>query len=205
MGAKRHLAEREPSRVENEIIIVSGLPRSGTSLMMQMLQAGGIDVITDNVRAADTDNPGGYYEFEQVKKIKEDVSWLPATRGKAFKMVSQLLYELPASEQYRILFMERDLDEIILSQDKMLARLNRPTAPKVTIKPAFTKHLEKLHEWLVGQPNMQVLYVNYNHLVALPEPQAQRVAMFLEGKADGMRMARVVDQSLYRNRQASRE
>ena len=81
--------------MDNQIIIVSGLPRSGTSLMMQMLDNGGIPVVTDNIRTADTDNPRGYYEFEQVKKIKEDVSWLPGTRGKAFKMVSQLLYELP--------------------------------------------------------------------------------------------------------------
>ena len=80
----------------NEIIIVSGLPRSGTSLMMQMLDNGGVEVVTDHIRTPDTDNPRGYYEFEQVKKIKEDASWLPGTRGKAFKMVSQLLYELPA-------------------------------------------------------------------------------------------------------------
>ena len=109
--------------MDNEIIIVSGLPRSGTSLMMQMLDNGGVPVVTDHIRTADTDNPRGYYEFEQVKKIKEDVSWLPETRGKAFKMVSQLLYELPASERYRIIFMERDLDEMLLSQEKMLARL----------------------------------------------------------------------------------
>ena len=115
--------------MENEIIIVSGLPRSGTSLMMQMLDQGGIAVVTDNVRTADTDNPRGYYEFEQVKKIKGDVSWLPGTRGKAFKMVSQLLYELPSNEKYRVIFMERDLDEMIRSQEKMLARLGKPAAP----------------------------------------------------------------------------
>src|SRR6516225_5664390 len=91
------------------IIIVSGLPRSGTSLMMQMLDNGGVPVVTDNIRTADTDNPRGYYEFERVKKIKQDASWLPATRGKAVKMVSQLLYDLPPSEKYRIIFLERDL------------------------------------------------------------------------------------------------
>src|SRR5271169_2606440 len=123
------------------ITIVSGLPRSGTSLMMQMLDNGGVTVVTDNVRAADTDNPRGYYEFEQVKKIKEDVSWLPETRGKAFKMVSQLLYELPSSQRYRIIFMERDMDEMLLSQEKMLARLNKPAASRATIKRAFIKHL----------------------------------------------------------------
>src|SRR5579864_8247467 len=106
--------------MDAEIIIVSGLPRSGTSLMMQMLDNGGVEVVTDNVRTADTDNPRGYYEFEQVKTIKRDTSWLPATRGRAFKMVSQLLYDLPPSEAYRIIFMERDLEETLLSQEKML-------------------------------------------------------------------------------------
>src|SRR6266513_5601629 len=103
--------------MNSEIIIVSGLPRSGTSLMMQMLDNGGIEVVTDNMRTADTDNPRGYYEFEKVKKIKQDVSWLPETRGKAFKMVSQLLYDLPPGERYRIIFMERDFDEMMLSQE----------------------------------------------------------------------------------------
>src|SRR5437763_1790519 len=98
--------------MESAIIIVSGLPRSGTSLMMQMLDNGGVEVVTDNIRTADTDNPRGYYELEKVKKIKEDVSWLPGARGKAFKMVSQLLYDLPPTERYRIIFMERDLDEM---------------------------------------------------------------------------------------------
>ena len=129
--------ERKRRKLQNEIIIVSGLPRSGTSLMMQMLDNGGVPVVTDNIRTPDTDNPRGYYEFEQVKKIKEDVSWLPATRGKAFKMVSQLLYELPASETYRVIFMERDLDEMIRSQEKMLSRLGKPTAPKRGDQAAF--------------------------------------------------------------------
>src|SRR5690349_20802881 len=134
-----------------EIIVVSGLPRSGTSLMMQMLDHGGIPTVTDNIRTADTDNPKGYYEFEQVKKLKEDASWLPATRGKAVKMVSQLLYDLPAHENYRIIFMERDFDEMIRSQEKMLARLNRPSAPADEIKAAFARHLDRLRAWLAGQ------------------------------------------------------
>ena len=113
---------------------MSGLPRSGTSLMMQMLENGGVPVVTDHIRSADPDNPRGYYEYERVKKIKEDVSWLSETRGKAFKMVSQLLYELPSCEQYRIIFMERDLDEMLFSQDKMLARLNKPSAPRAIIE-----------------------------------------------------------------------
>src|SRR5689334_6667350 len=119
-----------------EIVIVSGLPRSGTSLMMQMLHGGGVEVVTDHVRTADTDNPRGYYEYEQVKKVKQDASWLPATRGKSFKMVSQLLYDLPPGERYRIIFMERDLDEVLVSQEKMLQRLGRPAAPREEMKQA---------------------------------------------------------------------
>jgi RNase adaptor protein for sRNA GlmZ degradation len=184
----------------NEIIIVSGLPRSGTSLMMQMLEQGGVEVVTDNVRCADTDNPRGYYELEQVKKIKTDVSWLPATRGKAFKMVSQLLYELPSTEQYRIIFMERDLDEMLVSQEKMLARLRKPAAPRATIERSFIEHLRRLYDWLAKQPNIQVLYISYNELLHGPEQQAKRVSAFLEGCPDARKMATTVDSSLYRNR-----
>src|SRR5216684_2403419 len=120
--------------IDSEIIVVSGLPRSGTSLMMQMLAAGGIEIVTDAVRTADCDNPRGYLEFERVKKIKHDRSWLPEARDKAFKMVSQLLYDLPPSEHYRIVFMERDMDETLRSQEKMLERLGRKGAPPDQIK-----------------------------------------------------------------------
>jgi sulfotransferase family protein len=183
-----------------EIIVVSGLPRSGTSLMMQMLDHGGVEVVTDHVRAADTDNPRGYYELEKVKKIKHDASWLPETRGKAFKMVSQLLYDLPATEAYRVVFMERDMDEMLLSQEKMLARLGRAAAPREEIKRSFGVHLERLHAWLKQQKHIQVLHVNYNKLVENPAPEAQRVAKFLGGKADAEKMTQAVDPSLYRNR-----
>ncbi len=189
--------------MENVITIVSGLPRSGTSLMMQMLDKGGLAVVTDHVRTADTDNPRGYYELEQVKKIKDDVSWLPATRGKAFKMVSQLLYELPSNERYRIIFMERNLDEVILSQEKMLARLGKPAAPADLIKRHFTSHLDRLREWLAGRRNMRVLYIRYADLVERPEVQTARVSEFLEGRVDADRMAKTVEPSLYRNRRPS--
>jgi hypothetical protein len=186
--------------MDNGIIIVSGLPRSGTSLMMQMLDKGGVPVVTDHIRTADQDNPRGYYEYEQVKRIKNDVSWLPVARGKAFKMVSQLLYELPASERYRIIFMERDMDEMLLSQEKMLARLNKPSAPRAAIERAFREHLRKVRGWLSGQANIQVLAVSYNDLVERPEQEAKRVAAFLGCNADTTNMSRTVDRSLYRNR-----
>jgi hypothetical protein len=186
--------------LDNEIIIVSGLPRSGTSLMMQMLENGGVQVVTDNIRTPDSDNPRGYYEYEQVKTIKRDVSWLPETRGKAFKMVSQLLYELPSSQRYRIIFMERDMDEMLLSQEKMLARLNKPAAPRAAIKRAFIEHLHNLLEWLSDQPNIELLHVCYNDLLERPEGQTDRISAFLQGRAKSQSMAKTVDPSLYRNR-----
>jgi hypothetical protein len=186
--------------MDSEIIIVSGLPRSGTSLMMQMLDQGGVEVVTDNIRCADADNPRGYYELERVKKIKTDASWLPATRGKAFKMVSQLLYELPPTERYRIIFMERDLDEVLVSQEKMLTRLSKPAAPRAAIERAFIEHLHRLREWLAKQLNIEVLYICYNELLRGPEEQARRVSTFLQGRSDAAKMAVTVDPSLYRNR-----
>jgi hypothetical protein len=186
--------------VENEIVIVSGLPRSGTSLMMQMLDKGGITVVTDQVRTADTDNPRGYYELEQVKTIKRDVSWLGKMRGKAFKMVSQLLYELPACERYRVIFMERDLDEMLISQEKMLARLNKQAAPRAAVEQAFRNHLRRVRAWVLEQPNFKVLFVNYNDLLEPPHAQAELVSTFLGGKADPDSMLKAVDPSLYRNR-----
>src|SRR5687768_13992796 len=103
----------------DDIIIVSGLPRSGTSLMMQMLDRAGISAVTDKIRTADDDNPRGYFEFEPVKRTKQDASWLPAARGRAVKLVSSLLYDLPATERYRVLFMQRDINEVLDSQEKM--------------------------------------------------------------------------------------
>jgi hypothetical protein len=186
--------------MDSEIIIVSGLPRSGTSLMMQMLENGGIEIITDNQRTADTDNPRGYYEFEKVKQLKRDSSWMPAARGKAVKMVSQLLYDLPAGEKYRIIFMERDLDEMLISQEKMLQRLGRTAAPREEMKRSYTLHLDRLHDWLRQQANLPYLRVSYNALLEKPDEQAALVQGFLGGKVDITKMATTVDPSLYRNR-----
>ncbi len=188
--------------MDSEIIIVSGLPRSGTSLMMQMLDSGGVEVVTDNIRTADTDNPRGYFEFERVKKMKEDASWLPDARGKAVKMVSQLLFDLPPTERYRVVFMQRDITEMLISQEKMLERMNREAAPREAIERAFSKHLEKLQAWLAEQPNFAVLYVKYSDLVVHPEEEARRVSDFLGGQINVQAMAAAVDPSLYRNRKS---
>ena len=186
--------------MSTEITVVSGLPRSGTSLMMQMLDGGGIPVVTDHIRTADTDNPRGYYEYEQVKAIKRDTSWLPAMRGKAFKMVSQLLYDLPPGETYRIIFMERDLDEVLQSQEKMLTRLGRTPAPREQMRGAYAVHLQRLYDWLARQTTMTGVRVGYRDLIDRPRDQAERIRDFLGGMAEVERMVQAVDPSLYRNR-----
>jgi hypothetical protein len=186
--------------MNNDIIVVSGLPRSGTSLMMQLLDAGGIEVVTDLVRSPDSDNPRGYYEFEQVKKIKTDASWLPEIRGKAVKMVSQLLYDLPATECYRIVFMERDMQEVLDSQGKMLERLGRSAAPRDEISRAYELHLTRLHQWLGEQSNMAVLRVRYADAIAQPDAEANRLNEFLGGRLEVADAVRAIDPSLYRNR-----
>jgi hypothetical protein len=184
----------------DEIIIVSGLPRSGTSLMMQALDAGGIGVVTDNHRTADTDNPRGYYEFEKVKQVKQDPSWLPGVRGQAVKMVSQLLPDLPPTERYRVVFMERDFAEMLDSQERMLHRLGRPAIPRDEIIPAFTLHLERMHKWLERQPHFAVMRVGFKALVEQPEAEMTRVNEFLDRRINVAQAVGVVDPSLYRNR-----
>jgi hypothetical protein len=186
--------------MNSDIILVSGLPRSGTSLLMQMLAKGGVDVLTDEIRTADSDNPRGYFELEKVKKIKQDASWLPQARGRAFKIVSQLLYDLPASENYRIVFMERDLDEMLASQEKMLARLGRPAAPREQIKNSYQLHLARLKDWLGRQPNMTTLYVNYSRVLERPAEEARRLAAFLERDLAIDEVVGAVDPTLYRNK-----
>lgn len=168
---------------------------------MQMLAAGGVEVLTDGERAADEDNPRGYLELEQVKKIKVDSTWLPAARGKAVKMISQLVYDLPASEKYRVIVMQRDLEEVLASQEKMLARLGRPIVPRDKLRAAFENQSARFDEWIGRQANMAVLRVGYAALVGDPLGQAARINEFLGGALDVPSMAAVVDPTLYRNRQ----
>jgi hypothetical protein len=183
-----------------EIIVVSGLPRSGTSLLTQMLHAGGIEVVCDSLRAADVDNPRGYFELEKVKQIATDASWLPEARGKAFKMVSLLLYHLPALERYRIIFVKRNMDEVLASQEKMLRRRNWPAAPRKQIMEAYAVHLENLFQWLLERPNMEVLVVSYNDILDDPRAHARKISRFLNGRPAVEAMVQAVDPSLYRNR-----
>lgn len=184
------------------VTLVSGLPRSGTSMMMKMLEAGGLPVMTDNVRTADEDNPRGYYEFERVKQVEHDQSWLPDARGKVVKMISALLKHLPDGYEYRVVFMRRKLDEVMASQRQMLIRRGKPADAGGDDKMAtyFARHLSQVDAWLAERPHFRVLDVSYNEMVEQPAANAARVNEFLGGTLDVEKMVGVVAASLYRQR-----
>ena len=186
--------------------IVSGLPRSGTSLMMQMIHSGGLPALTDQVRGGDRDNPRGYFELEAVKKTKKDHSWLDDTPGRVVKMVHLLLYDLPGDRSYRVVFMTRDLGEVVRSQGVMLRRRGTTGAslsPEQLIK-AYESQLAKIRQWLDEQPCFATHYTSYNDLMAEPPAAAAAVNAFLGGGLDVDAMLRNVDPKLYRQRQALR-
>jgi hypothetical protein len=184
------------------ITIVSGLPRSGTSLMMQMIQAGGIPALTDAQRAADEDNPRGYLEFEAVKKTKQDATWLNGADGKVVKMVHLLLYDLPADREYRVVFIRRNLKEVLASQRKMLQRQGKPGAAigDEQLMRVFEGQLQKLFAWLPAQKNLRVLEVAYNDIMTDAAPVVRKINEFIGGGLDEQKMLAAVDPSLYRNR-----
>jgi hypothetical protein len=187
---------------QDTIVVVSGLPRSGTSMMMKMLEAGGMPVLTDRIRTADEDNPKGYYEFERVKQIEHDQDWLPDAQGKAVKMIAALLKHLPPDYAYRVIFLRRNTEEVLASQRQMLIRRGEPTDAIADERMAelFRRHVVRVEAWLSEQPNMDVIYVEYGGILNAPLEQAGRVNEFLDGVLDVTRMAGVVDPSLYRQR-----
>jgi hypothetical protein len=189
-----------PSR--KPIIVVSGLPRSGTSMMMKMLIEGGLEVVTDSIRAADEDNPNGYFEFEPVKQLTEgQAAWLDGAGGKLVKVISALLEHLPATQEYKVIFMEREIQEILASQQKMLLRRNEASkTPDGQLAAQFREHLKATKYWLARQPNMSVLYVDYNRLMRDPDAYCSPVAEFLGVPLRVDRMRLVPNEGLYRNR-----
>lgn len=183
------------------VTIVSGLPRSGTSMMMRMLEAGGVPALIDNIRVADQDNPRGYYEFEPVKQTKRDASWVPSAEGKVVKMVYRLLYDLPLDREYRVVFMRRNLDEVLRSQQKMLAKDKREDhIDDAEMRAIYTAELARFDNWLAKQPCFKSLDVKYNEMLADPAPIVSKIDAFLGGNLNQGAMCGVVDPSLYRNR-----
>jgi hypothetical protein len=186
------------------IVIVSGLPRSGSSLMMQMLGAGGVPLLSDQLRPADEDNPRGYFEYEPVKRTLQDASWLAAAPGKAVKVLYLLLPGLPPRYHYRVLFMRRPLEEVVASQRRMLERAGQRGAdlPDETMAAIFRKQLERTAAWLVARPDFRVLNVEYLDCIRQPAVAAGAVSRFLDLPLNQEAMAAAVDPSLYRSRAA---
>jgi hypothetical protein len=188
--------------VEKLVIVVSGLPRSGTSMMMKMLAEGGLQIVTDAVRHADDDNPNGYFELETVKSLPEgNVAWLQNAGGKVVKVIAPLLEHLPSQYSYKVLFMERELKEILASQKKMLANRNESTKlDDSQMELQFRNHLAAVKAWLVRQIHIEVLYVNFNSLVTDPKPLCVNISDFLGIRMNIDRMVSVPTEKLYRNR-----
>lgn len=187
------------------LTIVSGLPRSGTSMMMKMLEAGGIPVMIDEIREADEDNPRGYYEYEPVKKTKEDASWVAGSMGKVVKMVHLLLLDLPLDYEYRVVFMRRHLDEVVRSQNVMLQRKGKGTddLPAEQIKKFYLSQIDKVQTYVdKHSDNFKLIEVQYNEVLENPDPSIEELEAFL-GDLDTAAMKAVVEPSLYRNRATS--
>jgi len=188
--------------VPDFVTVVSGLPRSGTSLMMQMLHAGGLPALADGQRAADENNPRGYLEYEPVKRLRSDSSWLPQARGHVVKIIHLLLRDLrvDGSLHYRIVFMQRPLDEVLASQRAMLARDGKAGADAAVLKKAFEAQLAQVDAWLAAQPCVRVLRQPYHEVLRDPQAVAAKLGAFLERELDTAAMVRAVDPALHRQR-----
>ncbi len=187
---------------EQRITIVSGLPRSGTSLMMRMLQSGGIAPLTDRKRQADQDNPRGYYELEAVKKTRRDRKWLDDAKGRAVKVIHALLYDLPLDRRYDVIVMRRNMDEVVASQRKMIARRKTKGAAlsDEQMRRVLERQLIQATAYLDNKPNFRILNVDYNDLVREPLQQVERLRSFLDLDTPPEALATAIEQDLWRNR-----
>ncbi len=199
-------SEKESSHktgdLADPIIVVSGLPRSGTSMMMQMLEEGGLEIYTDNKRLADESNPRGYYEHEAVKSLAKDNRWLGAARNKVVKIIANLLFHLSPQHNYKIIFMLRHIDEVVNSQQQMLVRKGSKSASTypTNLVTAYRKTLEKARKWEKGHHNVRVLYVNYTDVINNTIKESGKIADFLDMELSPEKMATAVDKKLYRTR-----
>ena len=185
------------------VTVVSGLPRSGTSMMMRMLCAGGLPAMTDERRTSDDDNPLGYFELEAVKRLDKDNAWFHEATGKVVKVIHMLLPGIPADCPCRVVFMDRDLREVIASQAVMLQRRGQAGAAvnPDTLAGIFERQLRKTYDWMDAQANIDLLRVSYADTVADPGPTVDALCAFLQPPAlDAEAMRAAVDPTLYRQR-----
>jgi mRNA-degrading endonuclease HigB of HigAB toxin-antitoxin module len=188
--------------MDESIVIVSGLPRSGTSMVMKMLAAGGVNVLTDNIRKADHDNPKGYLEYEPVKNLKTDSGWLKDMKGRAVKVISHLLYYLPRTFTYKIIFIQRSMQEILESQKKMYQRIHKKAddIEDVVLEEKFNLHLKKIKTYIENKKYFSCLYVHYGDILHDAFKESSKIQAFLDRPLNIEAMSKVVDQNLYRNR-----
>ena len=190
--------------IDDAVIVVSGLPRSGTSMAMSMLDAGGVEIMTDRIRKPDESNPKGYFEYERVQRLakESDTSWVSAARGRAVKVVSSLLTFLPATNAYKVIFVHRNLKEVVASQSKMMAHRGTSGGPANDDEMIrlYEQHLKQVAQLLAERPCFDALDIGYADILERPAEQAERMNEFLGGQLDPARMAEVVDAALYRNR-----
>ena len=188
--------------IKGDVVVVSGLPRSGTSMMMQMMEKGGVEIFTDGLRKPDENNPKGYYEHELVKSLARNKSWLADAKGKCVKVISQLLFELPANYNYKIVFMERDLDEVVQSQHKMLVRDGKAKEDTMNIRVlnVFKQNLERVRTWAPKQANVQIHFVSHRNMVNNPQEELAKLNAFMGNTLNVEAMATVVDKSLHREK-----
>ena len=191
--------------LDETVVLVSGMPRSGTSMIMQMLVAGGLPALTDEKRIADDDNQKGYFEYEPVKAISRQVKWMPEAKGKSLKVVAPLLRRLPPQTDltYRVIFMERDLREVIASQHSMIERLGKTGSRQTDeqLADTYTKQIHGIQKFL-SAANIPVLYIAHRECLADPAGQAERINRFLGGVLDEVAMTAAVNSELYRHRKS---
>lgn len=187
-------------KILGTITIVTGLPRTGTSMMMQMLDAGGVEILTDKVRTPDDNNPKGYYEYEKTKKMMTDSKWIGEAQGKAVKIIAPLLFNLSPKYEYKIIFMKRDMAEVLRSQQIMIGKKSQADAYPIVLAEAFKKHVEKAEALIERMPNTEVLYVDYTAAIEKPRDVAETIAEFLGEDLDIEKMVKAVDEKLYRNK-----
>lgn len=183
------------------IYVVSGLPRSGTSMMMRMLEAGGLPVLADGRRGADEDNPRGYFELEAVKGSENDTAWIEGAEGHVVKVISYLLPHLPANHEYRVVFMRRDLDQVVRSQRAMLERLGQPVEQSdEDARKILAEHLVDIETWLETAENVRSCGVSYERVLDDARRQSERIARFLTVPLDLDAMTRAVEPALQRQK-----
>lgn len=183
---------------ENQIVIVSGLPRSGTSLMMQMMDKGGVSTLVDNKRIADNSNPKGYYEYEPVMSLHKDNSWMQLAQNKSLKVVAPLLKFLPGELRYKIIFMNRDINEVVKSQQKMIGK--DPETLPIQLINAFHNQLEVVNSWKNKEPGVEMIYVNYTDVLNNPNEVIKNLQSFIGVDLNTQEMEKCIDKSLYRNK-----